>query len=96
LPANSIELVQSSESGCQAVRRHPVTAQAGLALKIIVNGDAATTGAATLAELVDELGFKDARVATAVNGDFVAERARTAARLSAGDRIEIVSPRQGG
>lgn len=67
-----------------------------IARKIIVNGDALTTSAATLAELVDELGFKDARVATACNGDFVPERARAATRLGDGDRVEIVSPRQGG
>jgi sulfur carrier protein len=89
-------LVQSSESGCQAVRRHHVTAQASLAFKITVNGDPAMTRAATLAELVDERGLTDARVATAVNGDFVPAHARAATRLGAGDKIEIVTPRQGG
>lgn len=73
-----------------------MTAEASLAFKVIVNGSPATTRAATLAELVDELGFEDARVATAVNGDFVPARARADTRLGADDRIEIVSPRQGG
>lgn len=63
---------------------------------IVVNGAAVTARAATLADLVAELGYGSARVATAVNGDFVAERARATHAVAAGDRIEIVSPRQGG
>jgi len=73
-----------------------VTAKTELALKILVNGDALATRAATLGELIDELGLKEARVATARNGDFVAARARAETGLKAGDRIEIVSPRHGG
>ncbi|MEL6289337.1 MAG: sulfur carrier protein ThiS [Pseudomonadota bacterium] len=52
--------------------------------------------AATLAELCDALGFGDARVATAVNGDFVSRTQRAERQLQADDRIEIVAPRQGG
>lgn len=70
--------------------------KAGSRLNIIVNGERRTTGARTVAELVVEAGFGEARVATAVNGDFVPERARTARQLAEGDRVEIVSPRQGG
>jgi sulfur carrier protein len=73
-----------------------VTAEAKLAIKIVVNGAPMTTSAATLADLVAQMGFSNARVATAANGDFVAERLRGATRLEPGDRIEIVSPRQGG
>lgn len=65
-------------------------------LAIQLNGSAAETAAATLAELLAEQGFTGARVATAVNGDFVAERARGATRLAEGDSVEIVSARQGG
>ena len=39
---------------------------------------------------------EEAQVATARNGDFVPRQARTATRLAAGDKIEIVAPRQGG
>jgi len=67
-----------------------------LALKIIVNGEAQETKAATLDELCSRLGFGDAKFATAVNGDFVAAGARQALKLSENDRIEIVAPRQGG
>ena len=63
---------------------------------IHVNGEAATTRATTLAELVAELGFAETTVATALNGEFVARHARAATQLSAGDHVEIVAPRQGG
>ncbi len=65
-------------------------------LRIIVNGEATDTGARTLAELIASLGFPEAAVATARNGDFVPRSARAATLLSAGDKIEIVAPRQGG
>jgi len=70
--------------------------RAGARLNLVVNGEPTSTSARTLAELVKEAGFGDARVATAVNGDFVPERARASRQLADGDRIEIVSPRQGG
>jgi sulfur carrier protein len=63
---------------------------------ILVNGVPITTGAATLAELVNELGHGDTRIATARNGGFVPERVRGATPLVPGDKIEIVSPRHGG
>jgi sulfur carrier protein len=63
---------------------------------IHVNGEAATTRAASLAELVEELGFAESAVATALNGEFVARHARAATQLSPGDHVEIVAPRQGG
>ncbi len=63
---------------------------------ITVNGQSALTPAATLAELVERLGYEAASIATAVNGDFVPRTARASRRLTAGDAIEIVAPRQGG
>lgn len=70
--------------------------QVSEARAMIVNGQAMTTAAATLQELVAERGLAGTRIATARNGDFVPERARGATALQAGDRIEIVSPRHGG
>jgi sulfur carrier protein len=61
---------------------------------IVVNGAKTATSALTLADLIAELGYGEQRVATARNGEFVAERLRSATSL--GDRIEIVAPRQGG
>ena len=47
-------------------------------------------------ELCLKLGFVEAKVATAVNGSFVAASARPATPLAEADEIEIVAPRQGG
>ncbi|HPG88522.1 MAG TPA: sulfur carrier protein ThiS [Hyphomicrobium sp.] len=63
---------------------------------ITLNGEAVTTRAQTLTELVLEQSLAGLRVATAVNGYFVAESQRATTQLKTGDRIEIVSPRQGG
>jgi sulfur carrier protein len=52
--------------------------------------------AATLDQALTELGYKDARVATALNGEFVPKSERGAMRLKAGDRLEILSAMQGG
>jgi sulfur carrier protein len=63
---------------------------------ILVNGEAVASTAASLADLVAELGYAEGAVATALNGAFVPRQARAATQLSAGDRVEIVAPRQGG
>lgn len=63
---------------------------------LTVNGEARDVAARSLAELLDELGYGGQKVATAVNGEFVAERARVGLQLAAGDAVEIVAPRQGG
>lgn len=65
-------------------------------LSVRLNGEPRLTRAPTLAALIAEAGYGDARIATAVNGEFVPARARAAMLLSAGDSIEIVAPRQGG
>lgn len=72
------------------------TEPAARAAEIIVNGRGITTRAGTLAALLAEQGLAEAKVATALNGDFVPERARAATPVGAGDRVEIVSARQGG
>lgn len=64
--------------------------------RITVNGEPYDTGAGTLAELLVEAGFAGMKVATALNGAFVAESARGRQRIVCGDQVEIVSPRQGG
>lgn len=72
------------------------TARAKQEHEIIVNGAPLVTAAVTLADLVDEQGFGDVKVATAVNGDFVAARLRAETDLGPGDRVEILTVRQGG
>lgn len=65
-------------------------------MKIIVNGTAHEVQASTLAALLAELGYGDAKVATALNEAFVPTGVRASTPIKDGDRIEIVSPRQGG
>jgi len=65
-------------------------------MKLIVNGQALETEAQTLSELMAELGHAGNWFATAVNSEFVPGSEREAARLSEGDRVEILTPRQGG
>jgi sulfur carrier protein len=65
-------------------------------MKILVNGVWRDTGAADLAGALQELGYADAVVATALNGEFVPAGSRPGARLSDGDRVEVLAPMQGG
>jgi sulfur carrier protein len=65
-------------------------------LRVEVNGEPVETDARDLAALCKELGFGDARIATALNGEFVPSAQRAEVRLDEGDAIEIVAPRQGG
>ena len=65
-------------------------------MKLVVNGERQDVPAATLAEALQSLDLAEAKVATALNGEFVPARARTRRALKDGDRIEIVAPRQGG
>ena len=65
-------------------------------MKIILNGAPHEARGQTLADIVDEMGLADAKVATAVNEDFVPASARADTVLSEGDRVELVAPMQGG
>lgn len=65
-------------------------------MRILLNGEPREVQAGTLAQLCAELGLDGPRVATALNGDFVARDARERAVLNEGDAVEIVAPMQGG
>ncbi len=65
-------------------------------MTLIVNGEKREVAAGTLAEALRALDYGEAKVATALNGEFVPARARGATALKDGDKIEIVAPRQGG
>ena len=65
-------------------------------MQITINGERTEVQAETLSALLEELGYGDAKVATALNESFVPATARADATLSPGDRVEIVAPRQGG
>ena len=65
-------------------------------MRIFVNDEARDFDAATLAAALETLGFGGRKIATAVNGRFVAATARPGTKLADGDRIEVVAPMQGG
>jgi sulfur carrier protein len=65
-------------------------------MKIIVNGAVHETAAAELSGVLGELGFGEAVVSTAVNGEFVPASVRAHTALAAGDRVEVLAPMQGG
>jgi sulfur carrier protein len=62
-----------------------------------LNGEKFETSAKTLTDLCSSLGYgENAKIATAVNGDFVPATARKTYDIAIDDEIEIVAPRQGG
>ncbi len=65
-------------------------------MKIVVNGESLRARASDLAALLVELDYEPALVATAVNEIFVRAKEREATPLREGDRVEILTPRQGG
>lgn len=65
-------------------------------MRIEVNGTARDIAAATVEAALAELGWAEARVATALNGDFLPASARAAQALREGDRLEVLAPMQGG
>jgi sulfur carrier protein len=65
-------------------------------MRIFLNDDVHDVEAATLAAALESLGFGGRKIATAVNGRFVAASARPSTSLSDGDRVEVVAPMQGG
>ncbi|KPH86270.1 sulfur carrier protein ThiS [Komagataeibacter intermedius] len=66
-------------------------------MQILVNDERHDVTAANLAALLDELGYDVmARIATAVDGSFVAASRRATHSLHDGARVEILAPMQGG
>lgn len=65
-------------------------------MQIIVNADPRDIRATTLAAALDELGFTSPAIATALNGQFISRAKRDDTRLTAGDRLEVLAPMQGG
>jgi sulfur carrier protein len=65
-------------------------------MRILVNGAWRETAGEQLATVLSELGYGDAVVATAINGEFVAAAVRANTPIAEGDRIEVLAPMQGG
>ena len=65
-------------------------------MRIFVNGDLHDIEPETLALALNRLGYGGKKIATAVNGRFVAATARPETKLADGDKVEVVAPMQGG
>lgn len=65
-------------------------------MNIVINGDVKPVSHNALNAVIAELGYQDAVIVTAVNGDFVAMGSRSDVILQDGDKIEILAPMQGG
>lgn len=65
-------------------------------MQIQVNDEMHDVHSDTLADILDELGYGEVRIATAVDGTFVPASRRAAFRLPPHARLEIVAPMQGG
>ncbi|MCF3640214.1 sulfur carrier protein ThiS [Rhizobium sp. TRM95111] len=65
-------------------------------MTLIINGEEQVVVAATLADLLSVLDYEGDWLATAVNGELVHREDRDTFTLGERDRIEILSPMQGG
>ena len=65
-------------------------------MKISINGVPKSITSKNLETILNELGYGDMRVATAVNGNFVSVERRVEFQIEEGDQLEVVTPRQGG
>lgn len=65
-------------------------------MTLIVNGEVHTLPVLTLGALLMQLDYEGDWLATAVNGELVHREDRQTHVLNEGDRIEILSPMQGG
>ena len=65
-------------------------------MNIIVNGEDKEISNTKLHEVLIELGYTGKKLATALNVNFVSIEDRENTALSEGDKIEVLSPQQGG
>jgi sulfur carrier protein len=65
-------------------------------VNIIINGENRNIINVNLTFALDELGYKEMKLATALNGEFVSVQARDNINLKEGDKLEVLSPQQGG
>ncbi|MFC4312842.1 sulfur carrier protein ThiS [Steroidobacter flavus] len=65
-------------------------------MKITLNGVEREIAESRLDQALQELGYRDGTIATAVNGLFIPKTQRLEIVLSEGDRVEVVAPMQGG
>ena len=65
-------------------------------MRIFLNGESREVNPGTLAQVLLECGYEGNHFATAVNEVFVHKQQRESRELSENDRVEVVSPMEGG
>ncbi|MFC3527483.1 sulfur carrier protein ThiS [Paracoccus mangrovi] len=65
-------------------------------MKITLNGAARELTGPSVQDVLSEIGLGTAKVATALNGNFLPAATRAATTLKDGDALEVVAPMQGG
>jgi sulfur carrier protein len=65
-------------------------------MRVIVNGEPREIASASVEALLGELEYEGTHFAIALNYDVVPKSRWAATRLSNGDEVEIITPRQGG
>ncbi len=65
-------------------------------MKITLNGEARDLPGPSVSDALTQIGLGTAKVATALNGNFLPAAARASTILTDGDALEVVAPMQGG
>ena len=65
-------------------------------MKITLIGAARELTGPSVQDVLSEIGLGTAKVATALNGNFLPAATRAATTLKDGDALEVVAPMQGG
>jgi sulfur carrier protein len=65
-------------------------------MKITLNGEARDLPGPSVSDALTQIGLGTAKVATALNGNFLPAAARASTILKDGDALEVVAPMQGG
>ncbi|MEJ6395835.1 sulfur carrier protein ThiS [Gymnodinialimonas sp. 2305UL16-5] len=65
-------------------------------MNILVNAQPHEVTGKTLSAALEELGFTNPAIATALNGQFIPRDARPDTQILPGDRLEVLAPMQGG
>jgi sulfur carrier protein len=62
----------------------------------MINGKNKNIISVNLTFALDERGYKGKKLATALNGEFVSVQSRDHTNLKEGDKLEVLTPQQGG
>lgn len=65
-------------------------------MKLYVNAKVREVTECTIAGALSELGLTNPAIATALNGEFVPKEQRSVTHVHDGDRLEVLTPMQGG